>query len=235
MAIQPISPQTHERPPGSPVPIGILGRAMPRIRAESIAQHKEQTHREILDAAAALFRAQGYADTSLGEVAAFVGIGRTTLYEYFSDKEDLLASVVEDHIPGVIENMLAGMPDDGSYRDRLAELIVRGMEFVSTNEDLGSMLMRETPRLERETQQRIRASHHRLLDEIVHLCRAGIDAGELRPFDPDEAGRLVFATMWAAAQALIHDADAKQRRHEAADTVVRFVMHGLAFGEAVSD
>jgi AcrR family transcriptional regulator len=201
---------------------------MPRIRGDSIADHKATTLREILNAAAALFRAQGYADTSLGDVAGYVGIGRTTLYEYFADKEDLLASVVEDRIPIIMDGLVSGLPADLPYRDQLAELVVRGIDFVSSDDDLGSMLMRETPRLGHEAQTRIRASHQRLLDEITHLCRLGIESGEFRAFDADEAGRLVFATMWSASQVLIRDADAKQKRHEAADTVVRFVMGGIA-------
>lgn len=201
---------------------------MPRIRAESIAEHKVMMRREILDAAAALFRAQGYTDTSLGDVAGFVGIGRTTLYEYFSDKEDLLASTVEDRIPAVIDDLVSGIPDDVSASERLAELIVRGIEYVSSDDDLGAMLMRETPRLEQPAQTRIRATHQRLLDEIIRICREGIDDGEFRPFEPEAAGRLVFATMWNASQALIHDPDAKQKHHEAAETLVRFVMGGLA-------
>lgn len=204
---------------------------MPRIRAESIAEHRAMMEREILAAAAALFRAQGYADTSLGDVAAYVGIGRTTLYEYFSDKDDLLASVVEDRIPAVMDDLVAGIPVDAPSADRLGELIVRGIGYVSSDDDLGSMLMRETPRLGRDAQDRIRTTHQRLLDEITSVCREGIDSGEFRPFDPDVAGRLVFSTMWSASQALIRDADAKQKRHEAADTLVRFVMGGLAISD----
>ncbi len=187
------------------------------------------TRREILDAAAILFRVHGYTGVSIGDVAGYVGIGRTTLYEYFTDKEDLLASLVEARIPQVMEELVSGLPADRPYREQLSELIVRGIDFVSTDEDLGAMLIRETPRLGRETQIRIREAHQPLADEITALCRLGIEAGEFRPFDPDEAGRLVFATMWTASQSLIRDEDAKQRRHEAADTLVRFVFDGLAF------
>lgn len=183
--------------------------------------------RELLDAAAALFRAQGYGETSLGDVAAYVGIGRTTLYEYFTDKEDLLASLVEDRIPAVMASLVGDLPTELPVADRLAELIVRGMAYVSSDDDLGGMLMRETPRLGRPAQTRIRATHARLLDEITALCREGIESGEFRQYDPEVAGRLVFANLWSASQALIHDADAKQKRHEAADTLVRFVIGGL--------
>ena len=201
---------------------------MPRIRAASIAEHKTQTRTEILEAAAALFRTQGYSDTSLGDVAAFVGIGRTTLYEYFTDKEDLLASLVEDRIPQLMEQLVGGLPPDATVRERLSELMIRGLEYISTDENLGTLLPREIPRLGPEAQRRIRIAHSGLGDEITHLCHLGIAAGELRQFDADEAGRLVFAVMWSASQALLRDVDAKQRRHEVADMVIRFVFDGLA-------
>ena len=201
---------------------------MPRIRAASIAEHKTQTRREILDAAAALFRAQGFADTSLGDVASFVGIGRTTLYEYFTDKEDLLASLVEDRIPQVMDELVDGLPTEATIREQLSELMIRGLEYISTDENLGTLLTRETPRLGPNAQNRIRVAHRGLGDEITLLCRRGIETGELRAFDATEAGSLVFAVMWTASQTLLRDADAKQRRHEVADTVIRFVFDGLA-------
>ena len=201
---------------------------MPRIRAASIAEHKTQTRREILDAAAALFRTQGYVDTSLGDVAAFVGIGRTTLYEYFTDKEDLLASLVEDRIPQVMDALVEGLPAEVTIREQLAELMIRGLEYISSDENLGTLLTQETPRLGPDAQGRIRSAHRRLGDEIAQLCRRGIDAGEFRPSEADETGRLVFAVMWSASQTLLRDSDAKQRRHEVADTVIRFVFDGLA-------
>jgi len=201
---------------------------MPRIRAATIEEHKRRTRAEILDAAAALFRTHGYADTGLGDISAFVGIGRTTLYEYFADKEDVLVNLVESRIPAVVAGLLSGVPDGVSTRERLAELIVRGLEFVSSDDDLGSTLMRELPRLSEPAQRRLRKAHKALEDEVIRLCKVGIAAGEFRPFDPVDAGRLVFTVMMAASQSLVRDADAKQKMHEAADTLVRFVFDGLA-------
>ena len=184
--------------------------------------------REILDAAAALFRAQGYADTSLGDVAGYVGIGRTTLYEYFSDKEDVLVNLVESRVPDVVARLLDGIPESVTIRDRLGELIVRGLAFVSTDDDLGSILMREVPRLTEPAQRRIRKAHRPLEDEVIRLCLLGIETGEFRSFDPVDAGRIVFTMVMAASEGLRRDTDAKGRMHEAADTLVRFVFEGLA-------
>lgn len=201
---------------------------MPRIRAASIEEHKIRTRREILGAAAALFRAEGYTDTNLGEIAAYVGIGRTTLYDYFPDKESILVELVEDRLPAVVEGMLSELPVGLSHRERLSELLVRGITYVSTDDDLGSMIMRELPRLSRRSQQRIGRAHDRLSEEITRICRDGIETGEFRSFDPEDAGRIVSALMMSASSGLLRDADAKARMHEIADTVVRFVFDGLA-------
>jgi len=201
---------------------------MPRIRAATIDEHKELTRTEILEAAGRLFRAEGYGETTLRDIASYVGIGRTTLYEYFSDKEDVLVNLVEDTIPGVVDGLLTGLPDSTSCRERLSELIVRSLEFVSTDSDLGSTLMRELPRLSRTAQRRVRKAHGRLETEMTRLCRLGIETGEFRPFEPRDAGRLVYQIVMSAGQGLVRDADAKQHIHDVADTLVRFVFDGLA-------
>jgi AcrR family transcriptional regulator len=203
---------------------------MPRIRAGSIAEHKRRMRDDILSAAAALYRARGYADISLGDIAGYVGVGRTTLYEYFSDKEDVLASLVEATLPEVIDGMLGDIPDGLTHRERLGELMVRALEFVSTDDDLGSTLMRELPRLSRRTQERVRAAHSRLEEEVTRLCSDGIAVGEFRPFDPVDVGRIVFTLVMGVSGSLLRDADAKQRVHEVADTLARFVFDGLATG-----
>ena len=205
---------------------------MPRIRASSIKEHKDLTRSEILEAAAALFRAQGYTDTNLGDIAGYVGIGRTTLYEYFSDKEDILASLVEETVPEVVAEILEGLPPTLRARERLAELIQRGLAFVSTDENLGSMLMRETPRLSNEAQRRVRSAHRPLEQEIVRVVAAGIDAGEFRNFDPMLAAQIVYGLMMSASTSLIRDAEAKQRLHAVADTVVEVVFGGIAVPES---
>lgn len=201
---------------------------MPRIRAESIEAHRKATRRELLDAAAALFREDGYDQTGLADIASYAGIGRTTVYEYFADKEDLLVNLVEDTVPAVVDEILATLPVGLVVRERLGELILRSLEFVSSDDTVGSMLMRQLPVLSAEARSRISAAHAPLQAEIERLCRDGIASGELRDFDPADAGRLVFAMVMATSQGLIRDGDAKQRVHDVGDMLVCFVFDGLA-------
>jgi AcrR family transcriptional regulator len=201
---------------------------MPRIRAESIAEHKEMTRREILDAGATLFRSQGYSDTSLGDVAAFVGVGRTTLYEYFTDKEDILVHIVEDRIPAVVDDILDDLPEEISIRVRLGELLLRGLQYVSSEDELGSMLMREMSKLTPGAQRRIASAHGDLATEITRLCRIGMERGEFRRFDADDVGRLVYSLMMTSSQTLMRGGQSPERFRQVADTLLHLVFDGLS-------
>ncbi|MFT4122354.1 MAG: TetR family transcriptional regulator [Microbacteriaceae bacterium] len=52
---------------------------------------RETTHDQIREVARALFLQQGYAATSLQQIADAAGISRTTLFHYFRAKRDLMA------------------------------------------------------------------------------------------------------------------------------------------------
>jgi len=202
---------------------------VPRIRAESIEEHKALTRRDILDAAAGLFRAQGYNETSLGDIAGPVGIGRTTLYEYFADKEAILVSLVQQELPGLMDELVADLPE-GSSRDRLTELIVRGLEFVSDESKLGSMLMRELPNISKEAQMEVRQAHFGLAAAVVGVCREGIASGEFRQADPALVGQLVYGLMMSASQGLMRSPEASEQSRSVADTMLGIVFDGLVSG-----
>ncbi|MBV7482635.1 TetR/AcrR family transcriptional regulator [Bordetella sp. BOR01] len=62
-----------------------------RTRAEMI----EQTRAKLVAAARVAFGTQGYANTSMDDFTASVGLTRGALYHHFGDKTGLLAAVVE--------------------------------------------------------------------------------------------------------------------------------------------
>jgi AcrR family transcriptional regulator len=55
---------------------------------------KEQRRRDILNAAEKLFFSKGYDNVSLNEIANEVRLGRSTLYLYFENKEELFFAIV---------------------------------------------------------------------------------------------------------------------------------------------
>lgn len=200
---------------------------MPRIRAETIAEHKALTRREILDAAQELIAEVGSAEISLGEIASAVGIGRTTLYEYFTDRDDVIASLVEDRFPEAVEGYLAGIPADLSPADHLVEVAERTVRFVATDPVLGLILHREVGRLRPAVQQRILAAHADLIREVASLYSAGVEQGLLRDIPVDLAGRFLQDTVMSAARAVIAAPEPDARLPEILAAMRTFLLHGL--------
>jgi len=201
---------------------------MPRIRAENIEAHKELQRREILEATHALLAEGGTADIPLGDVAARVGIGRTTLYEYFRDKDDLIASLVEETLPGVIADLIASIPGGLDTETRLRRLIRATVEFVVDDPVLGLILHRELPRLSAEAQERVRVALSELSTEMASLYMAGVTEGRFRAMAPDLAGRFIQETIMSAARTIIDATEPSRRLSEVLDAAEAFLIGGLS-------
>ncbi|HEY4607496.1 MAG TPA: TetR/AcrR family transcriptional regulator, partial [Acidimicrobiia bacterium] len=132
---------------------------MPRIRATSIDEHKALTRGALIESAKVLIADAGSAEIPLGEIALAAGVGRTTLYDYFTDRDDLIATLVEEELPGVVDALIDGAVRTGTPADRLTDMAVRTVEFVVSDTVLGLILHREVGRMGLEAQQRIRAAH----------------------------------------------------------------------------
>ena len=74
----------------------------PKVRTQMI----EQTRAKLLDAARQAFGSVGYAQTSMDELTASVGLTRGALYHHFGDKKGLLQAVVQQ-VDGELDAQLA--------------------------------------------------------------------------------------------------------------------------------
>lgn len=67
----------------------------------------ERTRRFIADTAFDLFVAQGYDDTTIEQIAAAAEVGTRTVYRYYSTKEALVVSFVENGLTAAMDAFLA--------------------------------------------------------------------------------------------------------------------------------
>ena len=200
---------------------------MPRIRAETIEAHKALTRSDIVDAAHEILAEMGSADISLAEVAHAAGIGRTTLYEYFRDKDDLIASLVEERLPVVVDEMIESVSAVDAVEERILALASATVRFVISDPVLGVILHRELPRLSADAQARIRVAHADLAREMTATWVRGVEQGPFRPMAPDAAGRFMNELIMAAAKILIASPDAERRFPEVIGDLERFLLGGL--------
>lgn len=82
-------------------------------------QGNAERRRAIIAAARRVFLRQGYGNTSMSAIAAAIGGSKTTLWSYFSNKNDLFDAVVDDLIAQYGEALRFPLPPDGDLRATL--------------------------------------------------------------------------------------------------------------------
>lgn len=201
---------------------------MPRIRAASIDEHKALIRRALLDAARDLIDEMGTAEISLGEVALAAGVGRTTFYDYFSDRDDVIASLVEEELPHVLDDLIGSVSKELPIPDRLSELAAKTVVFVAEDRVFGVILHREVGRMSQDAQDRILDSHTDLSHEMAGLYMQGVQGGLFRSMPPRLAGRLIQDTIMSAAKVLIDEMGSVE---EVTDGLKLFLLGGLGYSQ----
>ncbi len=197
---------------------------MPKINAPTIDEHKALTRNALLEAGADAFVRFGLAGTSIGTLADIAGIARTTVYEYFPNKESVLAALIEQRLPPIVAQVVADLPED-SPTDRIAEILRRAFRFVGDYPMEATLLFRVSRELPKPERDAAWSVFDIVRDEVVRTCREGIDSGEFPQFDPVSLGTIV-------ADHLVGGIDELSVRGQGkAETVsasrIAFLRHGL--------
>src|SRR6266487_1687549 len=92
------------------------GRAVPKTLRQ---EHTEHTRRALIEAATRLFTENGYAETSIDEVAAGARVTRGALYHHFASKQEIFGAVCDAVDATVVDRVRAAAATAGTGRERL--------------------------------------------------------------------------------------------------------------------
>jgi AcrR family transcriptional regulator len=158
----------------------------------------------MIDAAARVLRRHGYARTTTNLVAEVAGVSVGSLYQYFPNKESLVAALHERHaheLIGVLDTALAGA--SGRSLDETVEALIRAtMDAHLLDPELHRVLEGEVPELDRFD------GVDELDAAIVAKVRALLTAHRARiaPTDLDLAAQVVVQIVHALVHVAVIDA-----------------------------
>lgn len=131
----------------------------------------ELSRARIIDAAAEIAAERGYEGTSVAAVSAKCGLPASSLYWHFTDKDDLIAAVIERSFGSWLSAWR--LPDGGRPRERMVEMAGQALTALLDSPDflrLGLMLALER----RPVEPRARTMFLRVRDEAVRAISANI-------------------------------------------------------------
>ena len=150
--------------------------AVPRLWTETVEGHRREVRDAILNTTAALVARHGLRSVTMSRVAEEAGIGRATLYKYFSDLESILQAWHERQAASHLAELMELRDSADTAGERLAAVLA------------GFARLSRSSRGHRESELAVRLhgsedvarATGRLHEMVAELIDAGALDGELR-------------------------------------------------------
>jgi AcrR family transcriptional regulator len=155
----------------------------------------------LVEAASAVFAEKGYASTRVADIAERAGVGKGTVYEYFSSKEELLFAVFELINAEISLRMDAALAAGGSSEEQLHNLLRLGAEVITEQVEMQPVILdfwaASRGKDSEETYRRaVVASYNYFRTLFANFIRNGQKQGEFKSsVDAEALAATVVATV----------------------------------------
>lgn len=150
---------------------------------------------EIVDIAIRIFSEKGFRQTSMREIAQAAEMGKSSLYDFFNTKEELVVFALEEEMADILEKAQAIACLDTPPDVRLKKIMETNLGFVKKNGNMLIWLNAETQFLEDEYQKRLKAKHYAYQDMVKSVIEDGISQGRFRNVNALLAARLLINSL----------------------------------------
>ncbi len=186
---------------------------------------------QIMDTARRLFGERGTTDVSMDEIASQAGVARSTVYVYFSNRDDLLRACVQSMYDR-LEDTIALVVDDGAPPvERLRRLILGLLERVDESPDFFRLAMATQATTGAAGSAAVGGALMMIGLDMIRVLEelfvAGVATGDFRgDVDPERAVVLVGQQIYGALSIRAGEPDPIPAE-QAAEEICRFVCSGL--------
>ncbi|HEY8640741.1 MAG TPA: TetR/AcrR family transcriptional regulator [Solirubrobacterales bacterium] len=156
---------------------------------------RRQNRRDmILKEALQLFSERGFRETSLQDIADRLGVTRPAFYYYFSSKEEILWSLIEQLGYQLLDQArpLAARPEPPATR--LAALLAEHTRTLLRNAEAFRVYFAERDTLDDTRSESLRKGEHSYAKLVAAVIEEGQRAGQIRTGNPTVLALLALGT-----------------------------------------
>ena len=166
-------------------------------RRSRMAQERQARMELILASAEKLFVEKGFAGTSVNDIAAEADFSRTSIYQYFSSKEEIYLHILERYTEPLTERLKQATEDAPTVPEKIRAFLdeLRKMKSEKSNFFELYFIQRHQvePRLPDELRTQLNGKRRRLENVFREFYREGVERGEVRAIRFKDASNLFFA------------------------------------------
>jgi AcrR family transcriptional regulator len=154
---------------------------MEKIMAEGrVAEESSGTKERILRVAAELFYKNGFAATSVRQIAEAAGVGQSSLYHHLRSKDQILVQLHVAFIEKLLNDLQSTAATDSPSSDQLREIARVILATVESYQYEVTVFLREEHALPEEARKSIVAERDKVDAIIDAILQRGINRGDFR-------------------------------------------------------
>lgn len=200
------------------------------VRSRSKTEKGAGKREQILAAAAEVFSQKGYFRATIDEIIAKADTGKGTVYNYFSNKEELFYILIKEKNAPFLQELAGIAAGERHTLEKVTAILQVFLVFYTENADLWRVLMHEMRGLEAEKHkvagepERYRQEFHSGVDLLSHTLELGMQEGVIKH---DDARRMAYA-LFSVVLSMVYQGYAHGRVEETALSIADAFFHGVA-------
>lgn len=180
----------------------------------------------IIEAAEKVFSEKGFFQAKVEEIAAEAGVGKGTVYEYFSSKQEVFQEMLK-HIGRDID-LKSVNTGHSSAVERIRGIVEIHLNFMLKHRNMARVLMQEHLTMTDELLAFMKKSRDDKLKALENIIIDGMEKGEFRKdIDPVVTAHLIFGATISLSGDII-DGDGALTVEELTDHVIDMALYGIA-------
>jgi AcrR family transcriptional regulator len=149
----------------------------------------------IAHAAAELIFQQGFNETSVSQIALKLGIGKSTIYDYFSTKDEIILLLLDEPLGEVRTRAAEIQAGEGSAAKRLTRILEMHLDVLLRDRAYIFKLSFEFQRLPLDVQVLHETKRKAYQDLLIGLIEEGIQEGSFRPVEADITVKILLSIL----------------------------------------
>ena len=173
---------------------------------------------EIVGVALRLIAENGFQKTSMREIAVLANMGKSSLYDFFKTKDEIVVYAVEKEIEETIQKVHRIIADESSPEQCLRKIMLNHLGVPKL-----MWLNTESDYLEEEYRKRLKAARYAYQDIIKSVIENGVAAGIFRKTDADLMTRLLINSVIA----IVYTSRPSASPEKMLDETMHIFLHGI--------
>jgi len=176
------------------LPLEIGNKNLPRREREK-AKHRQ----EIFNAAIKVFAQKGFHNATLEEIAEEAEFSKGAIYNYFSNKENLLFEIM-GHIQNFTRKFLQeSLPNQKTFKEELTDLLIGAANIVYSNSEFFELLTVQHAQrfkiLSDENKEKLENIHDDCRQILQKRINKAIECGELKEIQPEVIEEIIIGAL----------------------------------------